>query len=51
VEALQHELGGLLHERERLHRVGTPALLEANRVEIVRVQQALSLAFVARFGG
>jgi hypothetical protein len=48
VEALQDLLGGLLHEREGL-RTGENALaLERNRREIVRIQQEICYALIAR---
>jgi hypothetical protein len=49
VEALQELLGGLLHERERLRAGDDREALEENRRAIVRVQQELSQALVARY--
>jgi hypothetical protein len=50
VEALQDLLGGLLLEREELRGAGaTDFQLERNRRQIVRVQQELAYALLARF--
>ncbi len=49
VEALQDRLGGLLREREGLRAAAAGSELERNRLEIVRVQWALSHALVARY--
>jgi hypothetical protein len=48
VEALQDLLGGLLREREGLHGAGNTLALERNRREIVRVQQEICYALIAR---
>jgi hypothetical protein len=49
VEALQIRLGGLLREREELHRAASPLALERNRRAIVRAQWDLTYALVARY--
>lgn len=49
MEALQDLLGGLLRERERLHRLGLAVELEQNRREIVRLQWELAQALIARY--
>jgi hypothetical protein len=49
VEALQIHLGGLLREREDLHRFASPLALERNRRAIVKAQWDLSYALVARY--
>jgi len=51
VEALQDYLGGLLRERERLHRGGNELELERNRRDIVRAQWELTHALLARHAG
>jgi hypothetical protein len=48
VEALQDLLGGLLREREGLRGAGNTLALERNRREIVRVQQEICYALIAR---
>jgi hypothetical protein len=50
VEALQIRLGGLLREREGLHKAASPLALERNRREIVRVQWELTYALLERHG-
>ena len=49
VEALQNHLGGLLREREELHRASSPLALERNRREIVRTQWELTYALLAEY--
>ena len=49
VGALQSHLGGLLREREELHRASSPLALERNRREIVRIQWELSYALIERY--
>jgi hypothetical protein len=49
VEALQDLLGGLLREREGLRVSGNVLALERNRREIVRVQQSICYALIARY--
>jgi hypothetical protein len=48
VEALQDLLGGLLREREGLHGAENTLALERNRREIVRVQQEICYALIAK---
>ena len=50
VEALQIRLGGLLREREGLHKAASPLALERNRREIVRVQWELTYALLELHG-
>jgi hypothetical protein len=50
VEALQDLLGGLLREREALHAARNALALERNRRDIVRVQQQICYALIARYG-
>ena len=50
VESLSEEIRGLVFERQTLRAVGAPReQLEANRVELVRAQQALVHALIRRY--